>query len=78
MQEFFQNLEIHFCNNQGLVGVPEALINAISRTNDKQLEIISNEGGVHNHGLDVLFKTKQVIMIDISIKITIAKWCQIN
>jgi acyl CoA:acetate/3-ketoacid CoA transferase alpha subunit len=43
------------------VGVPESLINALSKTKEKDFEVISNEGGVHHHGLDVMLETKQVV-----------------
>lgn len=44
----------------GLVGVPEALIKEIAKTDIKDLTIISNEGGVNDHGLDILFDTHQI------------------
>lgn len=44
----------------GLVGVPESLLKAISKTQIKDLVVISNEGGVNHRGLDMLFETKQI------------------
>jgi 3-oxoacid CoA-transferase len=44
----------------GLCGVPEALINALSRTSSKNFVIVSNDGGNNNHGIDVLFRLKKV------------------
>ena len=45
---------------KGLCGVPESLINALSRTDNTDFVVVSNEGGVHNHGLDVLLEMKKV------------------
>jgi 3-oxoacid CoA-transferase len=44
----------------GLVGVPESLIKGLVQTKVRDLTIISNEGGVQHHGLDMLFDTKQI------------------
>ncbi|CAF0718051.1 unnamed protein product [Brachionus calyciflorus] len=44
----------------GLVGVPESLLKALSKTQVKDLVVISNEGGVNHRGLDMLFDTKQI------------------
>lgn len=46
----------------GLVGVPEALIKALSeRAADVQrLTVISNEGGVNDHGLDKMLRVRQI------------------
>ena len=44
----------------GLCGVPETLIKGLVQTKVKDLTVISNEGGVHHHGLDMLFETKQI------------------
>ena len=44
----------------GLCGVPESLLKGLVDTKVKDLIIISNEGGVHHHGLDMLFETKQI------------------
>lgn len=45
----------------GLVGVPEALIKALSTRKDVQnLTVISNEGGVNHHGLDMMLDSRQI------------------
>ena len=45
----------------GLVGVPEALIKALSvRTDVKNMTVISNEGGVNHHGLDMMLDSRQI------------------
>ncbi len=46
----------------GLVGVPEALIEALHKSGNKDLLIISNEGGNKHHGLDILLESKQVFL----------------
>lgn len=45
----------------GLVGVPEALIKALSTRKDvKNMTVISNEGGVNHHGLDMMLDARQI------------------
>ena len=44
----------------GLCGVPETLLRALVDTKVRDLTIVSNEGGVKHHGLDMLFETKQI------------------
>lgn len=45
----------------GLVGVPEALIRSLSkRAEVKNMTVISNEGGVNEHGLDLMLRAGQV------------------
>jgi acyl CoA:acetate/3-ketoacid CoA transferase alpha subunit len=47
----------------GLCGIPENLINAISKTGVNGLTVVSNNAGVDNFGLGVLLKNKQVKFI---------------
>ncbi len=44
----------------GVCGVPEDLINAISRRTINELTVVSNNAGLDNVGLGVLLKKKQV------------------
>lgn len=44
----------------GLCGVPENLIEALAKRNLKDFTIISNEGGVSWHGLDIMIEQKQI------------------
>lgn len=45
----------------GLVGIPENLIKALNRSKlVNNITVISNEGGVDNHGLDILLESKRV------------------
>jgi len=44
----------------GLVGIPENLIIALSKTNVKDLTVISNNCGVDDWGLGLLLKNKQI------------------
>ena len=50
----------------GLVGVPENLIKSLAVKEVKDLNIISNEGGVKQHGLDILLEKNQVKKITCS------------
>lgn len=43
-----------------MCGVPEALIKTLVDMKVKDLTIVSNEGGVNHHGLDMLLETKQI------------------
>ena len=45
----------------GLCGIPENLINALSKTGVNELTVVSNNAGVDNFGLGILLKTKQVL-----------------
>ena len=44
----------------GVCGVPEDLINAISKRNINELTVVSNNAGLDNVGLGILLKKKQV------------------
>ncbi len=44
----------------GLCGIPENLINALSKAPINELTIVSNNAGVDNFGLGILLKNKQV------------------
>ena len=44
----------------GLCGIPENLINALSKAPIHDLTIVSNNAGVDNFGLGILLKNKQV------------------
>ena len=44
----------------GLCGVPENLIEALAKRDLKDFHVISNEGGVKYHGLDVMIEKKQI------------------
>lgn len=44
----------------GLCGIPENLINALSKTGVNGLTVVSNNAGVDNFGLGILLKSKQV------------------
>jgi 3-oxoacid CoA-transferase A subunit len=44
----------------GLCGVPETLLKGLVESKVKDLTVVSNEGGVQHHGLDMLFDTKQI------------------
>jgi acyl CoA:acetate/3-ketoacid CoA transferase alpha subunit len=44
----------------GLCGIPENLINALSKAPVNELTIVSNNAGVDNFGLGILLKNKQV------------------
>lgn len=44
----------------GLCGIPENLINALVKTNVKNLTAVSNNCGVENFGLGLLLKTRQL------------------
>jgi 3-oxoacid CoA-transferase A subunit len=44
----------------GLCGVPESLINALVRSDTKDLVIVSNEGGNMHHGLDRLLEARKI------------------
>jgi acyl CoA:acetate/3-ketoacid CoA transferase alpha subunit len=54
------NIYVFLLKLKGLCGVPESLILALSRTSNKDFIVISNEGGVNHHGLDVLLELKKV------------------
>ena len=44
----------------GLCGIPENLIDEISKTNIKELVVASNNAGVDDFGLGLLLKRKQI------------------
>jgi len=44
----------------GLCGIPENLIDALSKTGVKNLTCVSNNAGVDNFGLGILLKTRQI------------------
>jgi acyl CoA:acetate/3-ketoacid CoA transferase alpha subunit len=46
----------------GLCGIPENLIEALLKTGQKDLIVVSNNCGVDDFGLGLLLKTKQVIL----------------
>lgn len=44
----------------GLCGIPENLIQALSKTDAKDLTVVSNNAGIDNFGLGILLRNKQV------------------
>ncbi|KAE9546954.1 hypothetical protein FO519_009834, partial [Halicephalobus sp. NKZ332] len=44
----------------GICGIPENLIEALSKTEVKNLTCVSNNGGIDNFGLGILLKSRQI------------------
>lgn len=47
----------------GLCGIPENLIQALSKTGANELTVVSNNAGIDNFGLGILLRNKQVNII---------------
>jgi len=48
------------CGGFGICGIPQTLFDAISKSDVRQLTCVSNNGGLNDWGLGVLFQNKQV------------------